>query len=104
MPVRSAFPAPARISWEATGAGQNTIINGIGGLELTGGVTLTEPLTINTPGDNQTMVGSNFAGVLRSTVSGNAGTYAGAITLNGAINDNTFRSIVIGGYRHPSSA
>lgn len=71
-----------------------TTINNIGGLELAGGVTVSEPLTINTPGNNTTMAGSSFAGVLRSII-GATNTYSGAITVVGAPDaDNTFRSVV----------
>ncbi len=82
----------------ATGS---TEINNSGGLEITGGITLTEPLTINTPGDNTTMAGPGLGGVLRSVVSGSTATYnTGTITVNangnGPFNDNTSRSIVIG--------
>ena len=73
-----------------------TTINNQGTLELTGNQTFSEPLTINTPGapgQSTTMAGSEFAGVLRS-VPGSGGTYAGAITLNGATSDNTTRTVV----------
>ncbi|MGB8166617.1 MAG: autotransporter-associated beta strand repeat-containing protein, partial [Chthoniobacteraceae bacterium] len=73
-----------------------TVIGGIGGLELTASASVAEPLTINTPGDNTTMSGSGFGGVLRAIGTGTTSAYTGAITVNAAQTDNTFRSIVIG--------
>ena len=76
----------------------NTIVNGNSGraVQIAGGITVAEPLQIDTSSDNGATSGLNWGGALESVAGVNV--WSGPITINGAVPgaDNTSRKVVIG--------
>ncbi len=72
----------------------NTVINNLGAaIELTGGVTLADPISANPGSNNQTFAGINGGGAIRSTSGAN--TISGAITLGITSADNNNRAVAL---------